>query len=417
MQAALRGHGAAQAGAGVVITVSDIVDSGLCIGCGLCRSIAPDSIEIRLMEDGTERPIEVSPPSESDLRLINDVCPGLRVTLKAPAAPVDTMWGPVLRLARGHATDPAVRFRSATGGVLTALGIYLLESGRVSRIVHVAPSTDDPILWQAQVSETRQDVLDGSGSRYGPAAPLTETMSLVADGAPVALIAKPCDAAAVRNLQERLDRARQVFEYLLVMACGGASRLTKHLDLLESLGVDRAEVVSLRHRGYGNPGPTSVTLRDGRSWQVPYREMWEDESRWDLQWRCKVCPDGMGEVADLVALDCWPGGVPEGEDTGFNGIIARTPVGADLLAAAIAEGVLYITDDGLEVDATLQSWQPHQSRRKAAVRSRLDAMGAHGLPALETPGLRLDEAAERLTPIERQTEYDGAYERIARFRR
>ncbi len=340
------------------------------------------------------------------------MCPGLRVELAPSGVPVDPMWGPAARLARGHATDPGVRFRGATGGVLTALGMYLLESGRVDRVLHVAPRADDPLYWEAIASATPAEVAAGTGSRYGPAAPLATLLQVLAAGEHLAVIAKPCDVAAVRNLMA--ERPGLPVRYLLALACGGASKMTKTWDLLERAGMAPAEVAELRHRGHGNPGPTLVRAADGREFATTYLELWEDEGTWDLQWRCKVCPDGMGEVADLVALDCWPGGAPVGEDDGFNGLLARTPAGLELLDAAVAAGAVTITDDGLPVDATLESWQPHQSRRKAAVASRLRAMAELGLPVLRTPGLRLAAAEMRLTAEQRASEQAGARRRLER---
>ncbi len=397
-----------------LIPLAEIVSSGLCIGCGLCKSIAPTSIEIRMTDTGGERPVERAPLPDEALSLINEVCPGLRVELGPTNAPVDPMWGPVLRLARGHAAEPAVRYRAATGGVLSGLGRYVLETRRVERVLHVAPKADDPLYWGAHVSMTPDDIMTGSGSRYGPAAALTPLMELIESGLPLAVVAKPCDAAAVRNLIAARPDTGDVVRYLLVMACGGASRMTKNWRLLDEFGVHRADVAALQHRGHGNPGPIRVVTDDGREFATTYLAMWADEGTWDLQWRCKVCPDGMGEVADLVALDCWPGGVPVGEDGGFNGIVARTAAGAELLAAAVADGALVLTHDELPIDETLEDWQPHQSRRKTAVASRLRAMAAAGLPEMATTGLRLDAAEKRLSAQERAEEYAGALERIRR---
>ena len=41
-------------------------------------------------------------------------------------------WGPLLRIVRGYAAEQDIRFRGATGGVLTALAIYLFreQTGR-----------------------------------------------------------------------------------------------------------------------------------------------------------------------------------------------------------------------------------------------------------------------------------------------
>ena len=393
-----------------MITVTEIVDSGLCIGCGLCESISPDTIRTNLNENGVERPEEGPETPSHKLALINAVCPGLRVELEPGNRPTDPMWGPVLRLARGYSTDPAVRFRSAAGGVLSGLGRYVLARGMVERVLHLAPSEASPLYWAAHVSETPEDIMRGAGSRYGPGAPLTPLIQLIEEGRPLAVIAKPCDAAAGRNLIR--VQPTDVVRYIMVMACGGASRMTKTWNLLDAFGINRTDIASFRHRGYGNPGASTATAKDGRSRSVTYREMWEDEGTWDLQWRCKVCPDGMGEVADIVGLDCWPGGAPTAEDPGYDGIIARTESGAELLANAIDDGVIEIDRDGLQIDETLESWQPHQSRRKAAVSSRLRAMRDEGLPTLETQGLRLDVAEERLNDEAKDRERNGARQRI-----
>lgn len=410
MSAPLRRPSATQSGPLDVYSIQDIVDSGLCIGCGLCAAVAPNEVEIAMTIDGGERPHATSPVSDTSLAFINKVCPGLHVELDEHEAPIDPMWGPVRRLARGFASDETVRFEAATGGVLTALGQYLLTSGRVERVLHVGPDPAEPTMWSARVSTTPEEVQAASGSRYGPAAPLIPLLSLLDEGVPLAVIAKPCDIAAVRNVVR--ETGGYEMPYVLAMACGGASRMTKTWDTIAELGIANEEVTYLRYRGFGNPGPTTVRSA-AATHEIGYLEQWADEGTWDLQWRCKVCPDGMGEVADLVSLDCWPGGAPTGEDAGFNGIIARTPTGADLVEAAVRDGALTLDMDNLPVDETLENWQPHQSRRKAAVAARLQAMTESGLPAIETPGLRLMTAASRLTEDHQRAETQGTLRRIS----
>jgi len=396
-------------------TLDEIVTAGLCIGCGLCRSIAgADRVRIVDTEAGRERPQAVVPIDRETLDRINAVCPGTRVegadvaTLPAEAE-TDAMWGPASILSIAHAADPDVRFRSATGGALTALGQYLLSSGRVERVLHVRADPQRPMRSVAQVSETPDDVLDGMGSRYGPAAALVDLLDLVAEGRPLAVIAKPCDIGAVRRLMGEDDRVRSVIRYTLAMVCGGASDLSKSHALLAGFGIPDEAVALFRYRGHGNPGPLRIETHDGRSYEIGYNEVWEDETGWALQPRCKVCPDAIGEAADVVAADCWPGGGPTGEDEGFNAVLARTCAGAELYRAAVADGAL-IEDRPIGF-RDMDDFQPHQVRRRQAVLARFRGMADAGLMTPTVRGLRLDTMAAQVDPARLEAERSGAYRR------
>ena len=240
--------------------------------------------------------------------------------------------GPIIRIDRGYAAEPDIRFRGSTGGVLTTLALFLLESRRVSFVAHVAADPDQPMRTRPHLSYTRADVLAAAGSRYGPAAPLKDFLSLLDRAEPFAFIGKPCDIGAVRNLAKIDPRVDQYCHYLLTLVCGGASELGKSVDVLSDLGISEEELSVFRYRGYGNPGKTRIETKDGRAFELTYDDMWAVESKWRIQSRCKICADAIGETADVAASDLWPGGGPSGEDAGFNGVLARTAKGAELVS-------------------------------------------------------------------------------------
>ena len=391
------------------LPVEDIVANALCIGCGLCQSLAGDGrLRLEMTAEGRERPHVLQDIDVDLLGRINAVCPGLVVV--GPEQADDPIWGRAARLAIGHAGEPEIRHMAATGGVLTALAVFLLETGKVDFVLHVAPRQDRPMRWAPKVSRTRTEVLAGSGSRYGPAAPLTGFMDLLDQGRPFAVVAKPCDIGAIANLARIDARVDELVRFRLVMVCGGASEFGKTLDLIVEHGLSEDDVAALRYRGYGNPGPTTIDTHDGRRFTHTYKEMWEDEGTWQLQNRCKICPDAIGELADIAALDVWPGGNPVGEDDGFNGIIARTPAGAALLEEAVAAGALVITGDMSFRD--LDDYQPHQVRKKRAVHDRLRGIADAGAPVPRFDNLRLAELAEDSDAETRQRSRDGMRQRI-----
>src|SRR3984957_13399515 len=358
------------------LSLEEIVEGGLCIGCGLCQAGAgADKIRIVLTPEGRERPVAHGRLDAATLKRINAICPGTRVEGARPedqAMPAadDVVWGRAEHLAIGYARDPEVRFRGSTGGVLTALGRFLLTSGRVKFILHVAASRREPLRTERRLSFDAASVLDAAGSRYGPAAPLVDFTELLDRAEPFALIAKPCDIGAVRNLARIDSRVDRYLRYALTFVCGGASDLTKSEEVASELGVRPEELSLFRYRGNGCPGPTRLETQDGRSFELTYQDMWEDEATWRIQPRCKICPDAIGESADLAASGVWPGGGPGGGDGGFNGIIVRTSRGLELYQAALAAGAI-VVEPGDVSFRDFDEFQPHQVRKKRAVWARL----------------------------------------------
>ncbi len=397
--------------------LDDIVSSGMCIGCGLCESLAgTDHVRMRMTPEGRLRPQTLQQLSEATLGAIDRTCPGsvasgLPAELHSPDVVVDDVWGPYHDVVRAYAADSDIRFRGSTGGVLTALALHLLESGSVAFIAHVSADPAQPMRSVAHVSESRGDVLAAAGSRYGPAAPLTHISSLLDRGQPFAFVGKPCDVTALRNLATVDGRVDRFCRYMLTLVCGGASELGKSTDVLDSLGIAEEELSVFRYRGYGNPGKTRIETRDGRAEELAYNDMWADENTWRIQYRCKVCPDAIGEAADLAASDLWPGGGPTGEDAGFNGVITRTGAGSRLLAEAAAAGAL--TVDQQLTPRSLDEAQPHQVRKKRAVASRLDALRDAGRRVPQVTGLRIRTLAETRSERERAEEYAATASRIA----
>lgn len=404
-----------------MLTLEEIVANGLCVGCGLCRSLAgPEKVALVMNGEGGERPVVTGALDEATLALIDRTCPGTGVTgyVHAESAEADLeppeihpIWGPTRFMATGHAGDPAVRFYASSGGALSALSLFLVESGRVDFILHVAASRERPARSNSVLSFDSAQIMEASGSRYGPAAPLDDFRTVLDRGQPFAFVGKPCDISAIRNYARFDPRVDRLLRFTLNFYCGGVSEFGKTMDYVRKVGLTEADVAHLRYRGDGCPGPMVIRARDGRRFDFDYNEMWEDEARWQLQFRCKICPDSVGDLADVTVADVWPGGRPDTEGLGFNGFIARTHRGRALLEAAIAAGRIVITEplgyDGLELA------QGSHMRKKQGLTARYRAMRDAGLPVPETRALRLDIADAMLTDGERQANYDGMAVRLA----
>lgn len=382
-------------------TLAQIVENGLCVGCGLCQTIAgKEAVRFVTTPEGRERPVQTCEIADEDWQALLRTCPGTHVAgrdelASAEGAEIDLVWGPYRDVRLCHAADRDIRFRAASGGALTALGKELLETGQAQFIPQVRASEDRPMRTDTVISRTSNDVVASSGSRYGQATPLAALKDALDTGETFAFIGKPCDVAAIRLYAREDERVDRQCKIMMALVCGGAPEFRKSRDLVRELGYAENDVTLFRYRGYGNPERARIEFADGHAEERSYLDLWADESSWCIQPRCKVCPDAVGESADIAAADFWPGGAPAGEDAGFNSIIVRSRAGQALVESAVENGNLTITRD-LDI-RDMDDTQPHQVRKKKELWARFAGMRAAGhlIPSIE--GLRLRELAATQT--------------------
>ena len=128
-----------------------------------------------------------------------------------------------------------------------------------------------------------------------------------------------------------------------------------------------------------------------------------------IQPRCKICPDAIGQVADIVASDAWLNGGPAVEDEALNGIFVRTHRGLELYDAAVAAGALTIVRDASFAEFDIL--QSHQVRKRRAVWARLKGMEIAGKPVPAVTGLALEDCARQNSMADNLAEGRGARDR------
>ncbi len=399
-----------------------IVDDDLCIGCGLCEAVAgSNKINMQKDQQGELRPVVLQPLSEGLVDKIYDVCPSTRVdglpdTLCEEAPKHDLVWGPYHDMQEAWAGDSEVRFEGSTGGGLTALAMYLLDSEQVDFIYHVKSHDAEPTFGQGTISRNQQQVLAAAGSRYGPTAMLKDIEAVLERNQPFAFIGKPCDISALRNLARHDKRINRLVRYWLTPVCGGYMPDQSMQKILDKSNIERDSITHFRYRGRGCPGPTSAKLQNGNRKDWTYFDFWgEDESDWSLPFRCKVCPDGIGDSADIAAADTWPGGGPVRElidsDPGTNSLIIRTETGLRLVRAAQEAGYLEL---GKKVGPEyMNQTQPHQVAKKKNVAARYAGLSKAGRLVPHTNNLRLERLGRTLGKADYQKQKQGAYDRAA----
>ena len=402
-----------------MLDIEAIKANGLCSGCGLCAGISSAENPAIVMQDspqGYRRPETVRPVEPEHARLIDIACPGANIRHEPNnfEAEYDPVWGPVIASRLGWSSDAELRRNASSGGGLSAILLHLLDCGEVDYVVQTAVSPKSPIRNALSVSTGRDDVFQAAGSRYAPSSPLEDIAARLDGPGRFAFVGKPCDVAGLRQLARHDARVEEKVPYMLAFMCAGVPSYRGTSALLKAMGVeDERDVAAFRFRGDGWPGFAAARLSDGTDFSMDYDTSWGSILNRHLQFRCKICPDGIGEFADIVCADGWhcdeEGNPLFDEQDGRSIVLTRTAQGEALVARAIEAGEL-ITEP-IAIDA-IGHMQPFQAKRKGLVLPRLAAMAIVGKRRPRFRNLRLARNTRMLGVRESLHSFLGTLRRL-----
>lgn len=365
--------------------VTRVVDGDNCSGCGACTALSA-TIAMETDAAGFRRPaIAGIAGNAAQAKQFRTVCPGVRVTAPPRSGrQVHPTMGPFVSAWTAWAGDPELRFAGSSGGVLSALSAWLLDTGQASAVVGATMDRSSPSRTVPIELKTRAEVLAAAGSRYAPVSnaevPLTDPR--------IAFVGKPCEVDAVlRLVDQRLAGSAPL---LLSFFCAGVPSQRATDELIDMAGMTAGTVAAVRYRGNGWPGAFVVTDSSGTSAARSYEESWGRHLGPQVQARCKICPDGTGGHADIAVGDYWQSdaaGFPLFADAdGTSVAIARTERGHQALTAARKAGVVVLEPVDLDSVAAVQ---PLQVKRIRTLPGRLAGMALARRPVPRMHGYSL----------------------------
>jgi coenzyme F420 hydrogenase subunit beta len=325
--------------------------------------------------EGFNRPVPVTiskrPPSaNAAIKEFRAMCPGIEVSAQhPPGSRRHRILGPHIASWSAWAADEDVRLAGSSGGALSALAAWLLEGVEFDCVVTAGADSQNVEETAIHIARDAATVTAAAGSRY---APVSIAASPLAHASRSVVIGKPCEISSIRARNAEAQMSTDA-PFLLSFFCAGVPSQDATDTLLESLFGDADYPLrSLRYRGNGWPGRFEAVGNRGDRFSLSYDESWGKHLGPTVQWRCKVCADGVGESADVTAGDYWhadPRGHPVfSEQPGRSVLIARTERGMDAVLAAAKAGVLILEPIDLDVVARVQ---PLQNSRRRTLAGRL----------------------------------------------
>lgn len=388
--------------------IDKIVKNGFCVGCGLCESVfGSNNCEMKLFDNGFYYPITKTSFDDTNTK---DFCPGIKVKDNRKHG----VWGYVEKVEEAWAADKDLRFKAASGGVSSALAIYLLESKKVDGILQTGLLDGSPIYNELKVSHNREDIFKNAQSRYAPSLTLNRIKQILdSSNETYAFIGKPCDIAGLRNFLDVFPKYKERILYTISIFCAGMPSYNATRKVWEQSGVSEVPV-NIKYRGEGWPGNFKAVWKDGTKYEISYNDSWGKVLGRDLGFRCKICPDGIGMLADIAVGDSWntQNGYPDfSEADGRNFCFIRTKIGLKLFEDAVANGFII----GRELDQNkIRNMQAYQYDRRHVVGWRILIADVLSSLLLHFHGLGLVSMTLKSNKVRGLREMVGTFKRFFR---
>lgn len=309
--------------------------------------MALDGTGQAFMQDGPAGPLPTFPP-EGHAAEAMAVCPAYRLAYPAlyrahyGRTPEHWLLGHVVNTRTGYAADPVIRRAGASGGVLTATLIHLLESGRVDAVIAARQGVPSPLQARAVICRTPAEILACAQSVYVPVAML-DILRTLEPGLRYAMTCLPDQSAALRALQKVGFAPAKQITCVVGPYTGTALEPSAITTYLRSKSVKPNDpVTSLKWRAGEWPGHLEIKTASGQvlvspkvyyNFLIPFFVTQNSLQNMDFS----------NEFADLAVGDAWSPAF-EAKGQGFSVITTRTPTMEAILGEMIQSGKL-ITED------------------------------------------------------------------------
>ncbi|MBU0976038.1 Coenzyme F420 hydrogenase/dehydrogenase, beta subunit C-terminal domain [Patescibacteria group bacterium] len=352
---------------------ANIIKPGLCTQCGTCAGLSRGAIAfsekkgipiptlINNTADIPEEAYSACPAKTCLYPQLNDFVFGKQE--------YSYLCGIVEKSYIGHTTDEKVRRNAASGGVLSALLIYLLEQKIINGAVCLQVGAKLPHKAEPIIARTKDEILKCAQSVYSVTSTNTILEQLEKEEGPLAYIGLPDQVASIRKLQMMNHPSVRSIKYVFGPYMGTQMYFGAIQHFLKSNGIkSENEIADLKYRAGEWPGYLQIKLKDGRviksekfhyNYLIPF---FITSSSLQLV-------DFTNELADISVGDAWS---PKYENIkgGHSVVLARSEQGETLLRQMQEGGLLELKEIPISEAMDMHGHMIDFKKRGAFIRNK-----------------------------------------------
>lgn len=356
-----------------------IMKSDLCNRCGSCAGLSGGKI-VFADREGSYRPVVVNEPDEAEARRLLTACAGkefnfpeFRARFYAGTPEFHTYTGPYYGIYITYAADDLVRRTGASGGMLSAILIYLLESGQIDGAVVTGMDEEKPWLTRPFIATTRQQILEAAQSKYIITSVNELLPEIAAFNGRLAYVGLPGQVQSIRKLQAAGDKSVASIKYIFGPFYGNTLHFSSVRSFLKSYKIKDYHNISRLWFRYGEwPGNMRVEMKDGRSVELPKFHA-NYLIPFHIVRNSLLCTDLSNEFTDISGGDAWAP-VYEERGKGFSMVIVRSAEGNRILKEMEQKHLVQLQPLREDEAITMHSHGYDLKKRGAFIRIRFRRM-------------------------------------------
>lgn len=357
--------------------ITQILDHNLCTGCGTCNGVCPESaIKMIINPNGVFVP-QVDSNRCVECGVCLNVCPGESVDIKGLSYEIfgkhasDQIMGNYIACYFTYSKNNTIRYNSASGGLITQLLIFALETGIIDGALVTKMDAKNPLKPQVFIARTVEDIIEASKSKYCPV-PVNSLLSEILKSSSTdkfAVVGLPCHIHGIRKAEKINEDLKSKIVLHIGIVCNHTPSFHATEFLLKQLNIKEEDLSKFSYRGKGWPGGISLSLRNEKEMFIPHFSKFYWGTAFNLFFfphRCLLCGDKLCDLSDISCCDAW---LPElaNDSCGNSLIIARSKVGNDILNKAFKADILDLKEANVDSVLRSQSVVAVKKRVKASV--------------------------------------------------
>ncbi|MCD6195026.1 Coenzyme F420 hydrogenase/dehydrogenase, beta subunit C-terminal domain [bacterium] len=258
--------------------------------------------------------------------------------------------GPYQAVYLGRSKNKKILQISTSGGVVTTLLIYLLQTKKITGAIVTTTNKNKPWLPKPIIAFSKKQILAATQSKYIYSPILKLLPEIKKREGKFAFVGSPCHLKALANIEQINPSLKNKIVIKIGLFCHHALKPTALDFIFSRYKIDKKQITQIKYRAGQWPGKLTIWLENKKKITIPTTETWG--GLWGAYFftpkLCLICEDALSSNADISVGDAWLPEVREKKSL----IIVRTKKGKQIIHQTATQ---YLEIKKVKAEKVLQS--------------------------------------------------------------